>query len=84
MPCPYRFKTYAMAKQFQSIVQGGRLKAATTGFDSNHDSWRSEDRRYKFNTFSATARCLDFSSHAADYVVYRDVADGVVGAVYYG
>jgi hypothetical protein len=39
---------------------------------------------HKFNgKFNCNGVVLDFSSHAAYYVVYCDVADGVLGAVYY-
>src|SRR5271169_6507789 len=38
--------------------------------------------RYKCNT-ACNGLVLDFSSHAAYYVVYRDVADGMLGAIYY-
>jgi hypothetical protein len=57
---------------------GGRYK-----FKNNCDGWRSEDRRYKCN-IGCKRLPLDFPSHAAYYVIYCDVADRVLRAVYYG
>jgi len=62
---------------------GGRYKFNGKG-NFNCEGWRSEDRRYKFNGNGDGNCCaLDFGSHAADYVVYRDVAYGMLVAIYY-
>jgi|SRR5580698_2118816 hypothetical protein len=69
--------------------EGGRYKFKSDGrfkSDDNGDGWRSEDRRYKFNgngKFKCNCSLLDFSSHAAYYVVYCDVADRALRAIYY-
>jgi hypothetical protein len=50
----------------------------TGRYQFNGNGWRSEDRHDENDCVM-----LDFSSHAAYYVVYCDVADGMLRGVHY-
>jgi hypothetical protein len=88
MPCPYKTRTLATGEQIQSNVNGAQLKLAATLRSRTAGSQDESPCRaiHRFNSngkFNANGLVLDFCVHTAYYVVHCDVADWVLGAVYY-
>jgi hypothetical protein len=93
MPCPHEFNAYAMQSKFRGNVKDARLKSKSRRplqiqrqrqTQLQHQRRPAEAGRYKFKSNSdGNGVLLDFCAHAAHYVVYCDVADGMLRGVYY-
>jgi hypothetical protein len=92
MSCPYKFRTCPTARQIQGQHQRRppkkRKQAAATlrtgAAGSQDESPCTAIHKFKSNDKDdGNNLVLDLSSHAAYYVIYCDVAYGMLVAVYY-
>jgi hypothetical protein len=84
MPWPCKIRTQATAEQIQSNVNGAQLKLGATLRSRTAGSQDESPCRaiHKFKSYGNSVM-LDLCVHTAYYVVHCDVADWVLGAVYY-